>query len=184
MKITFMSINQFSLSITGNTRNELRQKVIEHFLKETPGTGNGPNTSRYTYFVETLNNGDRVYLTRPAYLKKGFDFLIRVENTQFSNGKDYPKHEDVFNDLIQKKNSNPTLYKKLHSMMTDVFNCQEPNLILKNNPNVNFNTGFSVELILKILKWFFIEQDIRDWNYSGRGMFFSGLNQIYQTGSL
>lgn len=68
--------------------------------------------------------------------------------------------------------------------MTDVFNCQEPNLILKNNPNVNFNTGFSVELILKILKWFFIEQDIRDWNYSGRGMFFSGLNQIYQTGSL
>jgi hypothetical protein len=50
--------------------------------------------------------------------------------------------------------------------------------VLKDLKDVKFQSGFSVELILKVLKWFFIEQDIRDWNYSGRGMFKSGLDYI------
>ncbi len=32
------------------------------------------------------------------------------------------------------------------------------------------NFVFSVEHILKTIKWLFIEQDIRYWNYSGRQM--------------
>ena len=30
--------------------------------------------------------------------------------------------------------------------------------------------GFSLEVVLKVLKWLWIEQDIRYWNYSGRQM--------------
>lgn len=30
--------------------------------------------------------------------------------------------------------------------------------------------GFPMDLIFKTSKWFFIEQDIRYWNYSGRNM--------------
>ena len=33
---------------------------------------------------------------------------------------------------------------------------------------LTFTTGYSAEHILKVLKWLFIEQDIRYWNYSGR----------------
>ena len=33
-----------------------------------------------------------------------------------------------------------------------------------------FESGFAVDHILKTIKWLFIEQDIRYWNYSGRYM--------------
>ena len=41
-----------------------------------------------------------------------------------------------------------------------------------------FNSGYSPELILKLVKWLFIEQDIRDWNTSGRAMLMNGINDI------
>ena len=38
-----------------------------------------------------------------------------------------------------------------------------------------FNSKYPLELILKILKWMFIEQDIRYWNYSGRSELYAYL---------
>lgn len=164
--------------VKGNlSREELRRQVVEKFLLETPGTGTGFDTSRYTYYVEQLQDGSQIYLTRPAYLKKGFDFLIHVEGRIFLTGQDYPKHEDIFRDLRAKKKA-PDLCKRLHKAITEVYNCREPDEILKDYSDVSFMSGFSVELILKVLKWFFIEQDIRDWNYSGRGMLKSALDEI------
>lgn len=152
--------------------------MVEIFLLEEPGTGTSDSTSRYTYYVERLKDSRRIYLTRPAYLKKGFDFLIHVEGKIFLTGKDFPKHDDIFKDLMAKKKENPTLYKRLHEAMTQVYNCRELDEVLKDFGDLSFRSGFSVELIMKILKWFLIEQDIRDWNYSGRGMFKSRLDQI------
>ena len=60
------------------TRNEVRGRIITEFLKELPGTGNGENQSKYLYFVETLKDGNRIYLERPANLHNGFDFLIII----------------------------------------------------------------------------------------------------------
>jgi len=160
----------------------LRRKVVEQFLLEEPGTGKGYETSRYTYYVEKLQDGRRIYLTRPAYLKKGFDFLIHAEGKVFMTGKDFPKHDDIFEDLKKKKKENPALYKRLHEAMTRVYNCQDPEEVLKDLDDLKFKSGFTVELILKTLKWFFIEQDIRDWNYSGRGMFKSALDRIFTYG--
>ena len=62
------------------TRNEVRMRVVEFLSKEESGIGNGDNVTRYTYYVETLQNGDRVYLRCPANLHFGFDFLVCVEN--------------------------------------------------------------------------------------------------------
>ena len=36
------------------TRNEVRMRVVELLSTEDPGTGNGNNATRYTYYVETL----------------------------------------------------------------------------------------------------------------------------------
>ncbi len=150
---------------------------------EEPGTGTDYKTSRYKYFVEELQDGRRIYLTRPAYLKKGFDFLIHVEGEVFKTGRDFPKHDDLFEDLNEKKKENPALYQQLHEAMTSVYDCQDPEEVLKYLDDLEFKSGFTVELILKTLKWFFIEQDIRDWNYSGRGMFKSALDRIFTHGS-
>ena len=155
------------------TRNEVRERVITEFLKELPGTGNGENQSKYLYFVETLKDGNRIYLERPANLHNGFDFLINVENVNFSTTnriKYNPSHDNIFNDLKAKKTESPENYKKLYKLIEDVYNCKEIP-----DTNLKFKNGYSVDLILKVAKWFFIEQDIMYWNYSGRAMFMSGV---------
>ena len=64
------------------SRNEVRMRVVDALAAETPGTGNGEDASKYIYYVETLNSGDRVYLQRPANLHNGFDFVC-VENANY-----------------------------------------------------------------------------------------------------
>jgi hypothetical protein len=161
-----------------SSRRQLRDIVIFKFMEEEPGLGSGDNASKYRYNVEILNDGRRIYLTRPAYLKKGFDFRINVENTTFMTKKEYPKHDDIFDDLRLKSKEDPILYKKLHMAIDCVFNCKDPAEILPEYENLKFHTGHSVELILKLVKWLLIEQDIRDWNFSGRGMFKNGVDEI------
>lgn len=152
-------------------RNELRKIVILKFITEKPGKGTGYKTSRYRYIVEKLKDCRHIYLTRPAPLKWGFDFIIHVEGETFRNGKDNPAHEDILEDLKAKKEENFEKYKKLHRALLRVYECEEPDDVLKDYPNLEFKSGLSVEAILKVVKWFFIEQDIRYWNYSGRVKF-------------
>lgn len=162
----------FTFSNMG-TRNEVRQKVVQKFFEEIPGKGKGGFQSKYLYYVETLENGNRIYLERPANLHNGFDFLINVENINFSMTnriKHNPSHNNIFNDLQAKKTESPEKYAELYKLIEDVYNCKE----IKET-DLRFNTGYPVDLILKVAKWFFIEQDIRYWNYSGRAMFMSGV---------
>jgi len=159
------------------TRNEVRTRVVNAFLNESAGMGKGNNASRYNYNVATLLNGNNIILTRPANLKNGFDFLIRVSNTNFNiNGRyrDYPKHDEIIQDLLLKQKHNQILYNQLKSYIINIFNCdievEDIDFSL-----LNFNIGFDVDMLLHVIKWFFIEQDIRYWNYSGRNMLMSAI---------
>lgn len=165
-------------SVQGDfNRNDLRREVINKFIGETPGKGKGHLTSKYVYYVETLATGDRVYLTRPVPLNKGFDFIVHVENHTFMNGKTNPKHDDLFDDLRLKKQNNPTEFTKLIKAIEEIADCKDVDQVLQNS-NINFNVGFSVEMILKVVKWLFIEQDIRYWNWSGKFMFLDHIKKI------
>lgn len=154
------------------TRNDVRMRVVNALSKEEPGTGNGDRASKYIYYVETLANGDRVYLQRPANLHNGFDFLVCVENTNYAGEgerrRNYPKHSDIEEDLKAKKAENKAMYKLLHSILKRVFECED--VSDEELASLTFNTGLPVDHIVKATKWLFIEQDIRYWNYSGRNM--------------
>lgn len=160
-------------------RNNLRKLVIDEFMKEKAGHGNKDKTSKYKYFVEELSSGDKVYLTRPTYLK-GFDFIIHVENYKFLNGKDNPSHDDIAEDLKMKKQRSPNEYKKILEAIQEVFECKDPDDIYGNyQSQLEFvDCGLTSELILKVVKWFFIEQDVTFWNYSGRNMLMNGVKNI------
>lgn len=153
-------------------RNDVRMRVVDELSKEMPGTGNGDDASKYIYYVETLLSGDRVYLQRPANLHNGFDFLVCVENTNYAaegeRRRNFPKHEDIGTDLQTKKMENPEEYKKLYQLLEKVFNCYDVSEEEINS--VSFENGLPVDHIVKTIKWLFIEQDIRYWNYSGRNM--------------
>lgn len=154
------------------SRNEVRMRVVDMLSTEMPGTGNGNNASKYIYYVETLKSGDRVYLQRPANLHNGFDFLVCVENTNYAlpgeRRRNYPKHDDFGADLRMKKAENPEMYKRLYLLLKDVYECKD--VTDDQMDALCFSSGLAVDHIVKTVKWLFIEQDIRYWNYSGRNM--------------
>lgn len=147
-------------------------RVINALASEAPGTGRGDNASKYTYFVETLSSGDRVYLQRPANLHNGFDFLVCVENANYAlpgkRRRNYPKHEDLEADLQAKKEENSEMYVRLYALLKRVFECED--VSDAEMRDIHFKSGLPIDHILKAIKWLFIEQDIRYWNYSGRNM--------------
>jgi len=166
-----MERNEITIVVSNKgTRRGIREKLVEIMLKEEPGTLS--TTSGYRYFVETLQSGDRIYLDRPANKHYGFDFLICVEKANFATeGKkrNYPKHDDIKKALLQKKNENPIKYHDLYKMIESIYYTEEIDAKQVDELEHAFPLGeLSVELIVKTLKWFFIEQDIRYWNYSGR----------------
>lgn len=102
-----------TMSIKATTREEYHKQLIMLFLEEKHGTSQEWNY--YDYYVETGNNGKRVYLHRPAYKNKGMDFEVRVEDYQFRYGKygniinsgNRPSHSEIWEDVRAKVVENP-----------------------------------------------------------------------------
>ena len=159
-------------------RNSVRMRVVAELAKEEPGCGNGDGISRYIYFVKTISSTQqRIFLRRPATINNGFDFVITVEGVNFATeGKRRraaPTHNDIIDDLSQKQKANPTKYKMLYSVLEKIYHCHDVNDA--DFQSLEFSVGLDSELIAKVLKWFFIEQDIRFWNYSGRKMLWDSI---------
>lgn len=168
-----MATNEVSIYFSNEgTRNDVRMRVVNQLASEKPGTGNGIAASKYIYFVEELKSGDRIYLQRPANLHNGFDFLVCVENANYATPggrrRNYPKHEDLHMDLLSKKQESPEMYSKLFALLKSVYECHD--VLDAECDDVVFEHGLPVDHIVKVIKWLFIEQDIRYWNYSGRNM--------------
>lgn len=147
-------------------------RVVNCFSNEQPGIGREDYASRYRYYVETLQDGNRIYIVRPANLHYGFDFEIHVENTNYAESgkriKTMPSHENLNTDLLLKKASSPQMYVKLYDLLIKVYECNE--VTDEEINEISFSVGYPVDHDIKVMKWFFIEQDIRYWNYSGRDM--------------
>ena len=168
-----MSMHDITMTFSNaGSRNEVRMRVVDTFAAEEPGTGKGDAASRYRYYVETLASGDRVYLQRPANLHNGFDFLVCVKNANYApigkRRRNYPKHTDIAEDLQVKKEENREMYSRLYLLVKRVYECQD--VSDEEMQGIHFTSGLPVDHILKAIKWLFIEQDIRYWNYSGRDM--------------
>lgn len=151
-------------------RNNIRNMLIQEFLKELPGSKAG--ASKYRYNVEVSCNS-KIYLSRPSYLNKGMDFAIYVD---LSTEKDFkPSHNYIFQDLKLKKEESLEEYNKLYSLILGIFNCD-----IEANDNIGlvFKNGLSADLLLKTIKWLFIEQDVTYWNYSGRNKFMEHIEKI------
>ena len=74
-----------------------------------------------------------------------------------------------------KKNENGKEYLKVEKIIRKLYNCRS--VSEKEYSNLKFQSGVSIEAILKAIKWLFIEQDITYWNWSGRQMLYSALKE-------
>lgn len=170
-----MPSHREKLSVSGD-RTSIRNQVIMKFLAEEPGTGTGEKSSKYIYEVETSKDGMKVILKRPAPLNKGVDFTVHVEGLKFRQRGmiDMPSHTDILKDLYEKKTSNPVEYKKVHVLINKIYNCESVDE--HEFQNIAFSVGHPIEIILKAIKWLFIEQDVTYWNWSGRKMLYSAMH--------
>ena len=153
------------------TRNEVRMRVVNEFAKEEPGIGTDEQASRYRYYVEKLSDGNRIYLHRPGGLNS-FDFVIYCENIYYLSEKGRkryrPSHDDIKKSLNTKHRENESEYNKLINLLKKVYRCEDVSddeinkiKLYKDVPN---------DYIVRVVKWFLIEQDIAYWNKSGRAM--------------
>jgi hypothetical protein len=179
-----MAETEIRLNLQGNDRKTIRDNLIIEFLKEEPGTGSGDLSTKYYYYVETTGSDIYIYLNRPARLNKGMDFEVHADNVKFDNESESgrttkssrPSHKTILTDLKRKKEENPEEYVKMKVLIDKIYNCEI--VADQHMRELNFNSGHHPELILKIIKWLFIEQDMTYWNWSGRAMFYSGINDI------
>lgn len=165
-------------TIFPNNRADLRKFIIKYFLKEVPGTGNRDLMQKYRYDIKRFSNNRVLYLDRPAPLNKGFDFIIRVENYRFkqsySGKQDAPKHAEIISDLKFKKAGNPRQYGLFIKEIGKVYNCLPYSIDISWFSGI----GIPVDILIEIIRWLFIEQDVTYWNYSGRAMFFNKIMSI------
>lgn len=151
-------------------RSDLRRALAEQWFDESPHTN-------YRYNVERCANGSWVYLLRPTWLNKGFDFQVNVEGfrsvTRTAKGqtKEMPSHTDVIHDLGTKLKAHPEAAESLYSAVCGVYDCTEPPDILRRHDAVAaLDVGLPPDQLLYIVKWLFIEQDVTYWQQTGRDM--------------
>jgi hypothetical protein len=161
-------------------RKALRRAIAAKWSEEDPHTS-------YRYNVERCANGKRVYLLRPTWLNKGFDFQVNVEGLVkvVKPGKgatrEMPSHGDVIHDLQSKVAKRPRDTETLFEAVAAVYECGEPAEILRQSPRLStFKEGWPVDQSLYAVKWLFIEQDVTYWLQTGRDMFMSAIeNQVF-----
>jgi hypothetical protein len=163
--------------LKASDRSSQRRALAKKWLREG-------QYSSYRYFVETCHDGTRVYLRRPTFLNKGFDFQVNVEGfrskTRKGKGvtKEMPSHPDIINDLRAKLREKPSLRADLYNAICKVYDCAEPARVLAKHPRLRkFRKGLPVEKTLKIIKWLFIEQDLTYWLGTGRNMFMCSIER-------
>jgi hypothetical protein len=88
----------------------------------------------------------------------------------------HPSHKDVTDDLKKKKEENPLEFESVMLLIQRLYACEQ--VSDEEMRRLKFTIGHPIELILKVIKWMFIEQDVTYWNWSGREMLFTRIQQI------
>ena len=153
----------------------LRKAIADKWCDEDP-------YANYRYNVERCANGKRVYLLRPTWLNKGFDFgvnvegLVKVIKPGKGGTREMPSHGDLMHDLRSKLGKRPKDGDVLFEAVGAVYDCGDPAEIIKQMPRLaSFKEGWPVDQLLYIIKWLMIEQDITYWLQTGRNMLMSGI---------
>jgi len=165
------------------TRHEIVQKIVNTFIDtEHEQRGRGV---KFWYPVEQLqllseDKESRLFIFRPGGLRKwNFDFKVNITpELGLSKGT----HAEIASDLSNKKQENPQEFVKLIYAIEEIYSGSENDVdkVLAKYPTLHasFQTGAQVDILLKVLKWMFIMEDIVYWNYDGRAKLYNFLKEV------
>lgn len=169
--------------LSASSRSSQRRALAEKWLDEKEFTN-------YRYYVETCEDRSWVYLLRPTWLNRGFDFQVNLEGfkskTRNARGqtKEMPSHDDVLDDLSRKVKAKSSLASELFDGVCDTYDCIEPDEVLKKRPRLRqLKAGLPIDKTLRIIKWLFIEQDLTYWLGTGRNMLMRAIeSEVFHIG--
>jgi hypothetical protein len=109
------------------------------------------------YHVETLADGSKICITKPGG-KSFVDFQVWVVTPHGEAWR--PSHAEIGDDLRAKCQSDAHGGKEVVRALRKVFEGQDPEEVTRAlSPTVAKLPGFAPDLILKVYKWIFAQED-------------------------
>ena len=159
-------------------RNIYTHKITLHKLK----VGNKPReefralleeVNYLGYEVEQIHDGRKIVITKPGGkfvfgTVKREDFMVWVHNPDDSSLW-LISHKDIYSDLELKGDANPKAAVKIIDALECVCNGEEPDLVL-GRMSLQNPAGESPEVLLKVYKWIWGQEDCNYPTGEGREM--------------
>jgi hypothetical protein len=131
------------------------------------------------YHVENLADGRKVCITKPGgkstfgYMKVN-DFMVWVYD---DNKKDRWRisHQEIADDMRAKLQADKQLASEFIDVLNRVCEGAEPNDLLDLPPGFAALPGFPPDLVLKVYKWIWIQEDCNYPKAQGRWMSMKGI---------
>jgi len=169
------------IEIKGSTgRDEIVRRVINIFIDtESQQRGKGV---KFRYPVENLASVNKqLFIFRPGGLRGKWNFGFKVEMLE-ELGLGRGRHKEIILDFHNKKQENPQEFSALLQALTAIYDCSENDVdqVLEYYPDLrtSFQTGAKIEILLKVVKWMFIMEDIVYWSYQGRATVYNALKEV------
>lgn len=130
------------------------------------------------YHVETASDGSRICVTKPGG-KTFQDFQVWVVKP---NGDAWrPSHGEIFDDLEAKCQNNSVVGREVVRALQRVHAGEEPGDAAQPLPKATADLpGYPADLILKVYKWIFAQEDCNypPPRFEGRNMSMKGIEKL------
>lgn len=135
------------------------------------------------YEVETIEDGRRIIITKPGGkftfgTIKREDFMVWIFNPE-QKTLWLVSHKNIMEDLEEKGDANPKNTIKIIDALGRVYRGTDPNDVLRKYALENTH-GESPEVILKVYKWIWGQEDVNYPDGKGRSMSWEGLKKNKQ----
>lgn len=149
-------------------RFEIIKKVVTHFIEyEKDKKGKG---IEFRYPVEELSNGEKLYIHRPG-VKWNFDFKVEIPS---NCGLEEGRHDQIAELLRSIRDSNETEFNHLWNIISNLYHCKNNDVdAMLNKTSISRINNISPDILLKVIKWLFIMEDIIYWHYEGRAFLYN-----------
>ena len=157
------------IKVGGNlSRFEIVKTVIDTFInfeKDKKGKG-----IEFRYPVEKLSNGEILYIHRPG-VKWNFDFKVEIPPDY---GLEEGRHDQIALILREMKRTDQEEFDKLWKLIDNLYHCLNNDIdaMLSETP-ISHKDKIPMDILLKIIKWLFIMEDIIYWHYEGRAFLYN-----------
>lgn len=134
------------------------------------------------YEVDDLMDGRKIVITKPggksSYGRsKKEDFLVFIYNP---NDKSLWQisHKQILEDLYSKSEESKIKTIKLINLLEKAFLGEEPSDFIEEIYSLNFSTGEQPEVLIKVYKWIWGQEDVNYPNGKGRNMSWEGIEEL------